>query len=159
MGESVYELSHSLYRVSSQELRDTGVSNRKVNAIWVTFRTLRLKNYAAVHVFSQQYHFFPYILLSSEDKDEEDFRKVYTKLALKYRGYPSLFEYFGISDRGKDICQIVHLLHFPFSVAITQGSIANLVENFYKQNFSRVSISAVHFSEPKRALQEKFAII
>lgn len=108
-------------------------TNSTVTSIWVGFVSKAGKAYKAVHVFRHPEG--PYILLSSEDKDVDDFSSVGALLSDAYGGI--LEE--TITDRMSDICIVIKV-----PSGFTQESVVKNVETFFKNTFSEVAIEAVY---------------
>jgi len=130
-----YDEEHpSLKDVSSKQLAASNRPDESVNAIWVRFDSKAGMAYKAVHVFHHPEG--PYILLSSTDRDREDFLRVEAALSNAYQGTAKG----QISDRGDDICDIVSVAN-----GFTQKGVAEQVDTFFQNNFDRVAIEAVHY--------------
>jgi hypothetical protein len=110
-----------------------GKTDTTVTSIWVRFVSKAGKAYKAVHVF--QHPKGPYILLSSKDKDVDDFRSVEALLSGAYKGIPEET----ITDRLSDICIVIKV-----PSGFTQGSVVKNVDTFFKNTFSKVAIEAVY---------------
>ena len=130
-----YDEEHPSFKdVSPEWLAASNRPDESVNAIWVRFTSKSGKSYKAIHVFNHPSG--PYILLTSTDKEREDFARVQAALAEAYQGAPDG----SISDRGDDIC---HTINVPGG--FTQKGVAEMVNTFFRNTFDKVGIEAVHY--------------
>ena len=127
-----------LHDISPEELITSKVSDKHVHAIWIHFKSKSGKIYDAVNVFAHPKG--PYILLSSESKDTNDFVIVRQKISKAYKGRIEDV----ILDRGNDICQVINL-----KKPMTQKYLAKKVKRFYQREFNNVSISNVYYLDPE----------
>lgn len=130
-----YEEEHPSFKdVSPEWLAASNRPDESVNAIWVRFTSKSGESYRAIHVFNHPGG--PYILLSSKDKEQEDFSRVQAVLAEAYQGVPDG----SISDRGDDICGAIRVPE-----GFTQKGVAEMVETFFRNTFDGVAIESVHY--------------
>jgi hypothetical protein len=130
-----YDEEHPSFKdVSSKWLAASSRPDENVNAIWVRFDSKAGKAYKAIHVFHHPKG--PYILLSSTDKDRDDFLRVEAALSNAYQGTVEG----QISDRGDDICDTVSVAN-----GFTQKGVAEQVDTFFGSAFNRVVIEAVYY--------------
>lgn len=144
---------NALHDLSPQELADSQISNRHVNAIWVRFKSEQGETYELVHVFPH----FPqgsYLLLTGKSGNSKDFARVRKIIQRVYRGWPEHVDQFSLDEGSR---QIINLNWFLFSRRLTQHSIAKLVKNFYQRKFREASISSVYFLKPLNELQPNLA--
>jgi hypothetical protein len=130
-----YDQEHPSFKnVSPAWLAESSRPDASVNAVWVSFVSKAGKAYKAVHVFHHSKG--PYILLSSKDKDREDFKRVEAGLAQAYQGTPEG----QISERIDDICTSISV-----KSGFTQKGVAEQVDQFFRSAFERVAIEAVYY--------------
>lgn len=136
-GEEMNQNKDLLNLASPTELIEKHIPDEDINAIWISFVSESGKKYMAVHVFK---HFQgPYVLLSSVDKDEDDFWKVANLLATEMNSetetqiYPRLPE---------DICMVIKMNNLPKEDR--QLWVAGKSVTFYAKNFFEVKIHAVY---------------
>jgi hypothetical protein len=108
-------------------------TNTAVTPIWVTFASKSGKSYKAVFVF--QHPKGPYILLSSKDKDVDDFRSVESLLSDTYKGIPEST----VTERMSDICIVINV-----PSGFTREGVVKSVDTFFKDTFINVAIKEFH---------------
>jgi hypothetical protein len=124
----------TLKNVPPDTLAASSRPDDSVNAIWVSFSSASGRSYIAVHVFKHPSG--PYILLSSKDKDREDFVRVRGKIEEAYNGKAEE----GISDRGDDIVSTIQV-----QAGFTQKGVAAQVRDWFQTTFKNTSIQAVYY--------------
>jgi hypothetical protein len=103
-----------------------------VLAVWATFTSEAGNHYTVVHV--PDHVDGPYILLSSEDRNADDFELVEALIARETNGIPDR-----IADRSDDICANITLNGRP-----TPRRIAHFIDGYTKL-FRDVSIPSSYF--------------
>jgi hypothetical protein len=124
--------------VSTTWLARSTRPDAELYAVWVTFTSKAGRSYTAVHVPRQG---DPYILLTSSNKDQSDFRYVAQILEKEYRGTGQD----AVTDRGDDISMVISV-----PGGFTQKGIAAEVEQFFRTVFSNVNISKVYYEDSKK---------
>jgi hypothetical protein len=108
------------------------IPDRYINAIWIEF-TFSSEKYIAVHVFGHRRE--SYILLTSENRDEELFCAVSEKIRPKY-----WFKKHEITNRGNDISEVITVKR------LSQKIILEMIQSLYQQQFNEVCISKIYYS-------------
>lgn len=130
-----YDEEHPSFKdVSPEWLAASNRPDESVNAIWARFTSKAGKSYKAIHVFNHPSG--PYILLTSTDKEREDFTRVQAQLAEAYQGTADG----SISDRGDDIVDTINV-----PGGFTQKGVAEMVKTFFRDTFDDVVIEAIHY--------------
>lgn len=110
-----------------------------VYTVWVSFISAHGRKYSATHVCNHP-PTGPYILLASEDKDKEDFKRVEKIVAEEARA-SALGK---ISERGDmDICNVLEI-----NRKLTRKDFVDCVGR-YEQHFKDVAIPVAYFYLPK----------
>lgn len=125
---------------SIDRLASSNIPDGYLLSVWVSFKSRKGRSYIAVHV-NRRREGGPYILLSSEDKDRDDFNEVFGVLLKFFFGMKSDF-----SQGKEDICQIIkNPIRRRHWWTISQRRVAFWASNFYFKNFSQVTIERVCF--------------
>ena len=129
-------LSVSYFNLTLNDLVKSRIPDKYLQSIWVEFKDNE-SGYTAVHV--NKHVNGPYILLCSNDKDKDHFRKVEQIFIENIYCHPEKGD---ITDRTyEEICKVINLEHKP-----GQKVVAALIKYFYKPNFNNVTISQMHLN-------------
>jgi hypothetical protein len=119
--------------VPLEELRSAQFSDEETYTVWVKFRSRSGNRYTAVHVY--EHPSGPYILLSSPDRNIQDFEKTRSDVAAAFNGTPDM----SISNRSDDIADTIQV-----SAGFTGARIAAGFATLTSLGYSDISIEAIH---------------
>jgi hypothetical protein len=130
-----YEDTHgTLLDVEINRLGQLGIPDQKMENVWLAFRSPAGRRYRAVHVF--EYPSGPYVLLSSEDRDREDFQVVQNRIATEYGGTPDG----EVSVRSEDICAVI-----PVASGFSLTAISRLSAALAREGYRDPVVSQLHY--------------
>jgi hypothetical protein len=112
------------------------VQETQIDNIWITFQSPAQKRYCAVCVYEHPKG--PYILLSSEDRDESDFVTVRTALSNAIAGEAEE----DITDRSNDICSTIAVKH-GFERPAVVGAFRMLEATGYRD----IAVAKLHYQK------------
>ncbi len=131
----VYDEEHLTVRdLTLDALTDFAVEETQIDNVWVGFHSPAGRQYCAVCVYTHPKG--PYVLLSSEDRDETDFRIVRTALAEALHGEPEE----EITHRSDDICSTVAM-----PAGFTRQAIRVAFSRMTANGFGGISVQRLNY--------------
>lgn len=130
-----YDRKHlTLENIEHDKLTTCGVDEHQVDNVWLSFRSPAGLRYQAVHVYEHPKE--PYVLLSSKDRNLEDFGRVQTRVA-EFYNVNSEDE---ISERTSDIC-----LSIQVKLGFSLEAIAGFAAAIAGEGYTEIVASKIHY--------------
>ena len=129
-----YDETHpSLKDLPLDDLATLALPQEQIDNIWITFRS-PIRAYTAVHVFDHPKG--PYVLLTSNDPDKDDFRKVMSEVAAAWRAQ--------ISEELKERDDKMRIT-IPVPDGFTAKTILNACQQLLKVGYDAFRVAEIHY--------------